>query len=145
MGFDLVDLKKGKVLGRYHAEDGGGVIGNRTHGAGLTPDEKELWISDQKGKRLFVFDVQASPPVQTAKLELSQGGHGWVCFSLDGKIGWNHTPDIFDVKTKKKIGEFRDENGERVSSSKFIEVHMQNGKVIRMGNEFGLGRASSTN
>jgi hypothetical protein len=28
----------------------------------------------------------------------------------------------------------------RVSGSKFIEVHFRDGKVVEMGNEFGLGR-----
>ena len=68
------------------------------------------------------------------------GGHGWVCFSLDGKYAWCHTPDIFDVKTRKRVAVFKDRSGKPVSSSKFIEVHFEKGKVVRVGNEFGLGR-----
>lgn len=138
VGFDVVDLKGGKVLHRVLA--GKEPIANRTHGAALTPDEKELWISDQKGQRLFVFDATQMPPKAKAQLDLSQGGHGWVAFSGDGRFAWNHTPDVFDSNTKQKVAEFRDESGNRVSASKFIEIHFKNGKVVWMGSEFGLGR-----
>src|SRR5438876_7587515 len=49
VGFDLVDLKNGKVTHRVMArdvQDSSKTIPHRTHGAALTPDEKELWISD---------------------------------------------------------------------------------------------------
>ena len=35
----------------------------------------------------------------------------------------------------------KDESGNLVSGSKFIEVHFRDGKVTQMGHEFGLGRA----
>lgn len=139
VGFDVVDLKAGKVLHRVLA--GAQPIPHRTHGAGLTPDEKELWISDQDGKKLYIFDATKMPPEPKGQVDLSAGGHGWVCFSLDGQYAWSHTPDVFDAKTKKRIATLKDENGRPVSSSKFIEVHFEDGKVVAMGNEFGLGRA----
>jgi DNA-binding beta-propeller fold protein YncE len=138
VGFDVVDLKAGKVLHRVIA--GSEPIRHRTHGAGLTPDETELWISDQEGKKLFIFDATKMPPQPKGHVELSIGGHGWITFSLDGKYAYSHTPDIFDAKTKKLVGTFKDEHGTPVASSKFIEVHFRNGKVVQMGNEFGLGR-----
>lgn len=138
VGFDVVDLAKGKAIHRVFA--GEAPIAHRTHGVALTPDERELWISDQDGKKLFIFDTTHMPPTPKGNVELSVGGHGWVNFSLDGKFAWTHTPDVFDAHTKKPIATLRDENGKRVGSSKLIEVHFQNGKVVRMSNEFGLGR-----
>ena len=138
VGFDVVDLEKGKALHRVFA--GEEKIPHRTHGAGLTPDETELWISDQRGKKLFIFDATKMPPEPKGHVELSQGGHGWVCFSLDGKYAWSHAPDVFDVKTKKLVATLKDEHGTPVSGSKFIEVHFRDGKVVQMSNEFGLGR-----
>src|SRR6266498_1632483 len=76
VGFDLVDLRTGKVPHRVLA--GSEPIAHRTHGAALTPDEKELWISDQEGRKLFIFDAGQMPPRETGHLDLSQGGHGWV-------------------------------------------------------------------
>jgi hypothetical protein len=138
VGFDVVDLQTEKVLHRVFA--GAEPIAHRTHGAGLTPDEEELWISDQEGRKLFIFDATKMPPLPKGHVDLSDGGHGWVCFSLDGQYAWCHTPDVFDTKTKQLVATLRDENGKPVGSSKFIEVHFRDGKVVNMGNEFGLGR-----
>ena len=138
VGFDVVNLQSGKVLHRVFV--GPEKIAHRTHGSALTPDEKELWISDQVGQKLFIFDATKMPPVQTGQLELSQGGHGWVTFSMDGKYAWTHTPDVFDVKTKKLVATLKDERGTPVSGSKYFEVHFRDGKVVKMGSEFGLGR-----
>jgi len=141
VGFDIVDLDKGKVLQRIFA--GEEHIKHRTHGVALTPDERELWISDQVGKKLFIYDATRMPPAPKGQVELSQGGHGWVTFSLDGQYAWSHTPDVFDAKTKKLVATLKDENGKPFSSSKFIEVHFRGGKVVTMGHEFGLGRKGS--
>ena len=138
VGFDVVDLHTGEALHRVFA--GAEPIAHRTHGVGLTPDEEELWISDQEGRKLFIFDATKMPALPTGHVELSDGGHGWVCFSLDGRYAWCHTPDVFDAKTKQRVATLRDENGKPVSSSKFIEVHFRDGKVVEVGNEFGLGR-----
>jgi DNA-binding beta-propeller fold protein YncE len=138
VGFDVVDLETGKVPHRVFA--GKEPIAHRTHGAALTPDEKELWISDQVGKKLFIYDATKMPPEPKGEVELSQGGHGWVTFSLDGRYAWTHTPDVFDANTKKLIATLKDETGAPVSGSKYFEVHFRDGKVVEMGSEFGLGR-----
>lgn len=141
VGFDIVNLRAGKVTHRVFA--GENPIPHRTHGVGLTPDESELWISDQEGQKLFYFDATKSPPAPRGHVELSQGGHGWVSFSLDGRYAWCHTPDVFDARTKERVAVLRDESGQPVSSSKFIEIHFRDGAVVAMGNEFGLGRVAS--
>jgi len=138
VGFDVVDLERGKALHRVLA--GKEPIAHRTHGAGLTPDGKELWISDQVGQKLFIYDATKMPPVETGQVPLSQGGHGWICFSLDGRYAWSHTPDVYEVKTRKLAATLKDEKGAPVSGSKFIEIHLKDGKVTAMGNEFGLER-----
>ena len=139
VGFDVVDLQTGEVPHRVLA--GGDPIPHRTHGAALTPDEKELWISDQEGKKLFIFDTTQMPPKETGHIELMQGGHDWVTFSLDGRYVWCHTPDVIDARTRKIVATLMDENGKPVCGSKFIEVHLRDGEVVVMGDQFGLGRA----
>ncbi len=140
VGFDVVELATGKQLHRVFA--GEQPISHRTHGAGLTPDETELWISDQDGKKLFVFDATQMPPKAKGHVDLSAGGHGWVTFSLDGRYAWCHTPDVIDARTKKIVATLKDENGQPISGSKFIEVHFRGGKVVNMGDQFGLGRVN---
>jgi DNA-binding beta-propeller fold protein YncE len=93
----------------------------RTHGAGLTPDEKELWISDQADNALYVFDNTVEPPKQKERIDV-QMQHGWVAFSPDGKYAWCSSPDIIDAHSKKIIRTFKDEKGQNVASSKFVEV-----------------------
>ena len=113
----------------------------RTHGVGFTPDEKEIWVSDQDGKRLYIFDATKMPPVETGHVDLTTGGHGWITFSLDGRHAWSHTPDVIDTKTRKIIGTFKDEQGKPVGSSKFFEAVFRDGKVTAVGDQFGVGRA----
>ena len=67
-----------------------------------------------------------------------------VNFSLDGAYAWRHTPDVFDEHTRQKIATLKDENGKPFASPKLLEVQMRDGKVVRIGNEFGIGRVSGT-
>ena len=138
VGFDVVDLQQERII--HQVLVGDEPILHRTHGVALNPDETELWISDQESQKLFIFDATQMPPVLTGEVDLSQGGHGWVTFSLDGRYVWTHTPDVFDAKTHERVAVLRDENGNPVSGSKYIEVHFRDGKVVAVGNEFGLGR-----
>ena len=108
----------------------------------MTPDEKELWSSDQDGKALWIFDATLTPPEQRAAVNLSSGGHGWITFSLDGRFAWCHTSDVIDTRTRKVVATLKDEKGNPVSGSKFLEIHFRGSKVVAMGDQFGLGRAS---
>jgi len=138
VGVDIVNIETGEVVNRLLAGDA--PIAHRTHGAALTPDESELWISDQEDKKLFVFDATQMPPKPKAEVPLSMGGHGWICFSLDGRYAWCHTPDVIDARSKQVVATLKDESGAPFASSKFIEVDFDGPKVTRVGCEFGLGR-----
>ncbi len=139
IGFDIADLMTGKVIHRVLVDEG--KLERRTHGIGLTPDEKEIWISDQDGKRLYVFDATSMPPQQTGHVDLSVGGHGWVTFSLNGRFAWCHTPDVIDTASKKIVATLRDDTGQPVGSSKLFEAKFRDGKVVAVGDQFGVGRA----
>jgi DNA-binding beta-propeller fold protein YncE len=138
VGVDVADLTSGKVIGRVLTD--GEPIKHRTHGAGLTPDEKELWISDQDGNAVYVFDNTLWPPKQVGKISIKKGGHGWVAFSVDGHYAYTASTEIIDAKARKLIGVFKDENGKPVCSSKFVEVQFKDGQVVRAGDQFGVGR-----
>jgi hypothetical protein len=81
------------------------------------------------------------PPKPKEYVSLMWGGHGWICFSLDGQYAWCHTPDMYDARTKQRVALLKDQNGQLFASSKFFEVQFRDGKVVRVGNEFGLVRA----
>ena len=66
LGFEVGDLQTGRVLHRVEV-DGykqGPVKrhGCPSHGIGLTPDEKELWLADGANESVHVFDATVMPP-----------------------------------------------------------------------------------
>jgi hypothetical protein len=142
LGFEIGDLETGKVLGSIQVEgwDKGPVRrhGNPSHGIGLTPDEKEIWISDGHNMRLHIF--QASPPYQQLTTIPLQDMPGWITFSLDGRYGYPSSGEVIDVSTRKIIHLLQDEHNNYVASEKMIELHFQNGRVVDKGDQFGLGR-----
>jgi hypothetical protein len=141
IGVDIVNLKTGAKTNSVL--EGLPPIPRRTHGAGLTPDETELWLSDQAGKRLLVYDNTVNPPVKKQDIKLIRDGHGWVLFSMDGRFAWTHTEEVFDTKSKKQVATLKDENGKPMAGSKFFEVHFRGNKVVAVGNQFPLGRAAT--
>ena len=73
-----------------------------SHGIGLTPDEKEIWVCDAHNSRLHVFDATVMPPKQVASIKLREQP-GWVTFSLDGRCAYPSTGEVIDTKTKKIV------------------------------------------
>jgi hypothetical protein len=143
LGFEIGDLMTGKKL--HHVEVQGFVKGPikrhgcPSHGIGLTPDEREIWICDAANQRLHIFDVTSLPPKQVASLEVREQP-GWITFSLDGKYAYPSTGDVFDIATRKLATQLTDEHGAGVHSEKMVEIQFQNGKPVRTGDQFGVGR-----
>jgi hypothetical protein len=143
LGFEIGDLKTGKALHRVEVAgfQKGPVKrhGCPSHGVGLTPDEKEVWLCDAFNERVHVFDNTVTPPKQVTSVKLREQP-GWITFSLDGKIAYPSTGEVIDVKTKKIVATLSDETGRQVHSEKLLEIVFANGKPIRAGDQFGLGR-----
>jgi hypothetical protein len=110
-----------------------------SHGIGLTPDEREIWLCDAFNRRLHIFDASVMPPVQEGSIELREEP-GWVTFSLDGKLAYPSTGEVIDVKSRKIIATLTDEEGRPVHSEKMLEIDFVDGKPIQNGDQFGLGR-----
>jgi hypothetical protein len=47
---------------------------------------------------------------------------------------------VIDVKTRKILLTLQDEFYNNVSSEKMVEVHIDGNKVVKAGDQFGLGR-----
>ncbi|HUR59868.1 MAG TPA: hypothetical protein VM029_19260 [Opitutaceae bacterium] len=143
LGFEIGDLSSGKLLHRVVVE--GFQMGTPkrhgcpSHGVGLTPDEKEVWLCDAANERVHVFDNTVMPPKQITSIHVREQP-GWITFSLDGKIAYPSTGDIVEVATKKIIGGLTDENGVAVHSEKMVEIHFRGNAPVRTGDQFGLGR-----
>jgi DNA-binding beta-propeller fold protein YncE len=146
LGFEVGDLKTGKKL--YRVEVKGfkqGPVkrhGCPSHGIGLTPDEKEVWVADAHNSRVHVFDVTSLPPRQVTSVKLREQP-GWVTFSLDGRYAYPSTGEVIDTRTKKVVARLADEEGREVHSEKMVEVVFRGGVPIRTGDQFGVGRVAA--
>jgi len=142
LGFEIGDLRTGKKL--HHVEIQGfekGPVkrhGCPSHGIGLTPDERELWVSDGHNGAMHVFDNTVMPPKLLTTLKL-RDQPGWVTFSMDGRYAYPSTGEIFDVKTKKLVVALKDETGREVGSEKLVEIVFDGTRPVRAGDQFGLG------
>lgn len=145
LGFEAGDLVSGKPL--YKVEVPGfskGAVkrhGCPSHGIGLTPDEREIWLCDAFNQHLHIFDVTVTPPKRVGGVKL-RDEPGWVTFSLDGKTAYPSTGDIIDVASRTIIGGLSDETGAAVGSEKMVEIQWQGQDIRRTGDQFGVGRVT---
>jgi DNA-binding beta-propeller fold protein YncE len=142
LGFEVGDLQTGKKLYRVEVEgyQQGPVKrhGCPSHGIALTPDEKELWVADCANNAIHVFDSTVMPPRQVAAIK-ARDCVGWISFSIDGRSAYSSTGEIIDVATKTIVAVLQDEAGRQVQSEKQLELVITNGKVVRAGDQFGVG------
>jgi DNA-binding beta-propeller fold protein YncE len=145
LGFEVGDLRTGKMLYRVEVQDfqKGPVKrhGCPSHGIGLTPDEKELWLTDGANNRLHIFDATIMPPKQLSSIKL-RDMPGWVTFSIDGRHAYPSTGEVIDTRTKQIVAALQDENGRQVQSEKLLELVFDDGKLDRAGDQFGVGTIS---
>jgi DNA-binding beta-propeller fold protein YncE len=142
LGFEVGDLRTGKKLYRVEVEGykQGKVKrhGCPSHGIALTPDERELWVADCANSAIHVFDSTVTPPKQMTSIQ-ARDCVGWLSFSIDGRFAYSSTGEIIDASTKKIVAALQDETGRQVQSEKLLDLVIANGKVVRAGNQFGVG------
>lgn len=146
LGFEIGDLSSGKFLHRIEVPGykKGPVKrhGCPSHGIGLTPDEKEVWVVDAFNKAVHVFDNTVMPPKYVQSIAPLIDDPGWVTFTMKGDYAYPSTGDVVDPRTKKIVARLKDEQGRDVQSEKVIEIHWAGGVPVRNGDQFGVGRAS---
>jgi hypothetical protein len=147
LGFEVGDIKSGKMIHRVTVPgfQKGAVKrhGCPSHGIGLTPDEKEIWLTDAANQRMHIFDGKFSssePPKYLASIEL-RDQPGWITFTLDGAFAYPSTGDVIEVKTRKIVAQLTDETGAPVQSEKLLEIDFRGAEPSRAGDQFGIGRA----
>jgi DNA-binding beta-propeller fold protein YncE len=144
LGFEVGDVRTGKMLHRVEVPgfQPGPVKrhGCPSHGVGLTPDEKEVWVVDGPNQRLHVFDATAMPPRYRDSIELLVDQPGWITFSIDGRYAYPSTGEVIDTGTRKIVAHLKDEQGRQVQSEKLLEIDFAQGVPVRGGDQFGVGR-----
>ena len=142
LGFEVGNLSTGEKLHRVVVQGvSPGLVkrhGCPSHGIGLTPDERELWVCDGHNQLVHVFDATVDPPAQKSSIAV-RDQPGWVSFSIDGRRAYPSTGEVFDVKTKQRLAALTDETGRVVGSEKLLEVVLDGSKVTQVGNQFGVG------
>ena len=143
LGFEVGDLLTGKKLHRVEVTGfkPGPVKrhGCPSHGIGLTPDEREIWVVDAANQHVHIFDNTVSPPKQLQSIPLREQP-GWITFSRDGDFAYPSTGEVIDVKSKKIVQKLSDEQGREVHSEKMLEIHMSGTISTLVGDQFGVGR-----
>ncbi len=141
-GMQVADIKTGKIVTATvpdHPRGGPGLL----HGIGFTPDEREVWESSSAGDpHVFVWDM-TEPMAPRFKQRLamrSREGSHWVTFAIAGDYAYvapnkssEDGTEIFDVRTHGSVGLIG-------SSEDMIEIDFADGKISRVGDQFGIGR-----
>ena len=144
LGFETGDLLSGKKLQRVEVKGySKGPVKRHScpsHGIGLTPDEREIWLCDSYNQRLHIFDNSDSITGQKHSIALKDQP-GWITFSLDGKFAYPSTGEVINTKSYSVVTSLRDEKATEVQSEKMVEIHFRNNKPVKCGDQFGIGRA----
>jgi len=148
-GMQVVELKSGRIVTASLAEHPAGEP-ELLHGIGWTPDEREVWQSSSADDpHIYVWSMRnPMAPVLAERISMkSRHGAHWLTFDVEGHYAYvapnkssDDATEIFDAHTHKSVGLIG-------SSEDMIEIDFADGKVSRVGDQFGVGRVvrASTN
>jgi hypothetical protein len=148
-GMQVAELKSGRIVTASLAEHPSGEPG-LLHGIGWTPDEREVWQSSSAGDpHIYVWSMRdPMAPVLVERISMkSRHGSHWITFDIQGNYAYvapnkssDDATEIFDAHTHESLGLIG-------STEDMIEIDFADGKVSRVGDQYGVGRfvRSSTN
>jgi hypothetical protein len=141
-GMQVADLKTGEIVTAAIPDHSPGDAG-LLHGIGWTPDQSEVWQSSAWNDPHVVVWNMADPmaPVLKQTLALrSAGGSHWLTFTISGDYAYvapnKHSEDgteIFDARSHASVGVIG-------SSEDLLEIDVADGKISRVGDQYGIGR-----
>jgi hypothetical protein len=141
-GMQVADLETGQIITAHIGDHPPGDPG-LLHGIGWTPDQSEVWEnSTQADPHVFVWDMsKPMAPVLRERLTLRSGrGSHWLTFDIKGDYGYvapnklsRDGTEIFDAHTHKSISVIG-------SSEDMVEIDFADGKISRVGDQYGIGR-----
>jgi 6-phosphogluconolactonase (cycloisomerase 2 family) len=141
-GMQVADLASGRIAVASLAEHPAGEP-ELLHGIGWTPDEREVWQSSRgDDPHVFVWNMRdPMAPVLAERISMkSRHGSHWVTFDIEGNYAYvapnkssDDATEIFDAHTHKSVGLIG-------SSEDIIEIDFIDGKVNRVGDQYGVGR-----
>ena len=136
----VADLKTGQIITARFSDSPPGNRG--PHGIGWTPDQAEAWETGGEGDpHVYVWNMlNPMIPLLKQRLTLRSGHRGhWVTFDIRGSYGYvapensDDKTEIFSVPMHASVGLIE-------ASEEILEVDFTNGRISRMGDQFGIGR-----
>jgi DNA-binding beta-propeller fold protein YncE len=110
LGFQVSDIATGRVL--YTTRVPGFKIPptytqlTASHGIGLSPNQRYLWLVDEPNRAIHEFDISALPrkaPVLVATVHVS-GRPGWLNLSRDGRYLFvGNAGNVIETATRKTV------------------------------------------
>src|SRR6266581_3212873 len=155
LGFDVADISTGKIIYTVPIP-GKSTTGGfaPAHGISLSPDERELYVSDWPNSKVYVFDISGLPG-SAPKLITDISVHnmvgsdtpcvatncmkeGWLLHSLDGRFVYvGDAGDVIDTRTRQSVAFLQP----LANTRKFIEIDWQNSVPIATSSRYGKGYA----
>ena len=131
------------VLARLKAKAHEATRPGLLHGIGWTPDESEVWESSNDS-HVYVWGMldPMSPRLKEQLSLRSQRGTHWLTFDLRGDYAYvaprknsDDGTEIFNARTHASVGLIG-------SSEDMIEIDFADGQISRVGDQYGVGRAT---
>jgi DNA-binding beta-propeller fold protein YncE len=150
LGFVIADVKTGQIVQKVEVQGFGWPDnwnikprpriphGCPSHGIALINNEKEVWLDDGLNNCIHVFDNTQMPPKEIASIKTTAGPY-WITPSVDGRVAYISSGDVIDTKTRKIIGQLKDEYGRVMHSEKLLDMVFAKGKLTQVSNQFGNG------
>jgi 6-phosphogluconolactonase (cycloisomerase 2 family) len=141
-GMQVAEIATGRIVTAQVPDHPRGQPG-LLHGIGFTPEEREVWHASSPGDpHVFVWDMaEPMAPRFKQRLALRSGeGSHWVTFSIAGDYAYvapnkNSAAgtEIFAARTHASVGLVG-------ASEDMLEIDFADGKISRVGDQFGIGR-----
>ena len=132
LGFQVSDIATGRVL--YTVPVPGFNLpptdtqSAASHGIGLSPDQRYLWLVDEPNRAVHEFDISALPrkaPVLVSTVHLPSRP-GWLNLSRDGRdVFVGNAGNVIDTRTRKTVATIGAMTGSRYN----IEVDWSGPRV----------------
>jgi hypothetical protein len=143
-GMQVADIKTGQIISANIPDHLAGEPG-LLHGIGWTPDEREVWESSSySDQHIYVWSMldPMAPKIKEQLSLRSQRGAHWLTFDLKGDYAYvaptknsDDGTEIFNAHTHTSVGLIG-------SSEDMIEIDFTNGKISRVGDQYGIGRVA---
>ena len=134
-GFEVGDLITGNVLYRVVIPGSLNKQEDPSHGIGMTPDERELWVAGETNY-VYIFDATQLPPKLIGAVKLSRQPK-WVSMSIDGRYIYPGSGDVVDRASRTVVAQYH-------PSKRQLEVDFAGGVPVRAGDMYAKGQITNT-